>query len=234
MRAPPRWCLLAVGASLWAASGAAAQETPGSADVLVVVDGPGSARVEARYQVAPAPTPLAFRALAAPCTEIRDPRLERSGQGVELTAEREGPWLVLRDTTRVGTGDALRGTVRYEVRTTGTLDRVPLPVLEVPVPQMDGEREGTVRVEVRVPDPEERVVFPHMTHDGPSWSARYVAVPSFVGVAGVHRDGTACAPTSPVPPDGGLVWRFWLLVGIMAAWVPLYLAWARRTDGEDA
>jgi len=40
-------------------------------------------------------------------------------------------------------------------------------------------------------------------------------------------------PTVEDGDDGGLVWRFFLLVGIMVAWVPVYLAWARRS-GENA
>ena len=33
--------------------------------------------------------------------------------------------------------------------------------------------------------------------------------------------------------DGGLVWRFCVLVGIMIVWVPLYLAWARRSGERE-
>jgi len=33
--------------------------------------------------------------------------------------------------------------------------------------------------------------------------------------------------------NGGLVWRFFLLVGIMITWVPLYLAWARRSTERE-
>jgi hypothetical protein len=75
-----------------------------------------------------------------------------------------------------------------------------------------------------------------MTRRGTEWDARYVAIPSFVQVSLTGVEGartTGCAATgAPVGSDGGLVWRFLLLVGIMGAWVPLYLAWARRSgDG---
>jgi hypothetical protein len=72
-----------------------------------------------------------------------------------------------------------------------------------------------------------------MTRQAPNeWSAHFVAVPSFVEVAGLRA--TPCDEGVGERGDnGGLVWRFVVLAGIMVAWVPLYLAWARRSqEGE--
>jgi hypothetical protein len=87
-----------------------------------------------------------------------------------------------------------------------------------------------VKVDVRVSDTATQVSFPHMTRRAPNeWSARFVAVPSFVEINGPRT--TPCDERAGERgDDGGLVWRFALLVGIMIAWVPLYLAWARRSQ----
>jgi hypothetical protein len=59
-----------------------------------------------------------------------------------------------------------------------------------------------------------------------------VAVPSFVEVAGLRA--TRCDEgVGAGGDDGGLVWRFCVLVGIMITWVPLYLAWARRSTERE-
>jgi hypothetical protein len=88
-------------------------------------------------------------------------------------------------------------------------------------------------IAVRFEDDTWRVQFPHMTRQAPGeWSARYVAVPSFIEIGGVPN--APCAEGGEGRGDnGGLVWRFFLLTGIMAAWVPLYLAWARRSMDLD-
>jgi hypothetical protein len=89
-----------------------------------------------------------------------------------------------------------------------------------------------VSVVVRFGQTDGRVEFPHMSRQAASeWSGRFIAVPSFVKV---RKPNPGCDALSRASGDnGGLVWRFALLVGIMVAWVPLYLAWARRT-GESA
>jgi len=214
---------------------ARAQEPYGAVDVEVTIDARGTARVEERYLVAPFPEAVELRALTSPCTDLGDVRVERSGAVVPILQERDGPWLVVRDTA-AAVGDALDLSVGYQVRWTATDSDLPLLHITTPIPQEDGEREGTVRVRVRFADPSSRVVFPHMTRRGTEWDARYVAIPSFVQVSLTGVEGartTGCAATgAPAGSDGGLVWRFLLLVGIMGAWVPLYLAWARRS-GED-
>ena len=118
--------------------------------------------------------------------------------------------------------------MRYDARLAGT-GAIPLVHLAYAVTGDGSTGNGPVSVLVRVSDPTARVSFPHMAREAPNaWSARYVAVPSFVEIAGVP--GTSCDEGSGTASDnGGLVWRFFLLVGIMITWVPLYLAWARRS-----
>ena len=78
-----------------------------------------------------------------------------------------------------------------------------------------------------------RVSFPHMTRQAPNeWSARFVAVPSFIEIAGL-RAAPCDEGVGEGGDNGGLVWRFFLLVGIMITWVPLYLAWARRSAERE-
>jgi hypothetical protein len=210
----------------------------GAVDIEVTVEARGAARVEERYLVAPFPEAVELRLLTRPCAGVGSVRVWRSGVAVPALQERDGPWLVVRDTTATA-GDTLDLQVRYEVRGRGIEPDIPLLLLTTPIPQEDGERQGTVRVRVRLPDASGRVVFPHMTRQAPAeWEARYVAIPSFVQLSLGGGEGAAtgaCAPEgTPSGSDGGLVWRFLLLVGIMGAWVPLYLAWARRSgdDGE--
>ena len=215
---------------------AGAQERAGSADLLVTV-APGEARVEARFTVAPVPAPVELRLLARPCLDLEGFHLERDGAATPVVSQREDPWLVLRDTSAAA-GDTLRLFVQYRVRWRGARAAIPLAHLASPIPQRDGEREGAVRVVARFTDGAGRVRFPHMSAGADAtWSARYVAVPSFVEVeagddAGQAPDG--CEAQAGAGADGGLRWRFLTLVGIMVAWVPLYLAWARRSGEGGA
>ncbi len=225
--------------ALGVVAGARAQEPIGAVDVQVTVDRTGTARVEERYVVTPGPRTLELRALLRPCAAIGEVRIERDGVETALVRERRGPWLVHRDTSVAPGADTLRLSVRYEVRTVGTDADVPLLHLTEPIPQRDGEREGTVHLVVRFADEGGSVLFPHVARaSATEWSARYVAIPSFVQVARPDATGgtsTDCASLDAAPgSDGGLTWRFLLLVGIMVAWVPTYLAWARRTAEDGA
>jgi hypothetical protein len=226
---------------LVAGVGLAAQEPTGRVEIQVTLERDGSARVEERYLLAPTPPAVELRALTRPCAEIAGVRLERGGAVEALDPERDGPWLLYRLPPGTLAGDTLRATVRYGVTTTARDVSVPLLHLTEPIPQRDGEREGTVHVRVRSAEPGASIRFPHMARasDG-GWEARYVAIPSFVEVARAQPpgDGGRDCATGEVPAagggggDGGLTWRFLLFVGIMAAWVPTYLLWARRS-GED-
>jgi hypothetical protein len=128
---------------------------------------------------------------------------------------------------------------------------IPLAHLANPLARKDSSGRGAVTVAVRFARSSGEVEFPHMTPFANSanraeqtaqagrngtrqalneWSGRYVAVPSFLKVGGF---AFACDRLPAAGDNGGLVWRFSLLVGIMVAWVPIYLSWARRT-GENA
>jgi hypothetical protein len=153
-----------------------------------------------------------------------------------MTESREGPWIsywIDRDTIARG-ADSLSLAVQYDVRL-GESGAIPLVHLASAIAGTGSTRTGPVKVVVRAPGAAHTVDFPHMTRQAPNeWSATFVAVPSFVEVAGPRP-----APCNEVVEkrgdNGGLVWRFAVLAGIMAAWVPLYLTWARRSgQGEQA
>lgn len=208
-----------------------AQAHQGTVAISISVQSRDSARVEERYALAPSAAPIELRVLTQPCATIENLRLERVGVALAVVQSNEGPWITYRDTTASGT-DALPLVVRYDVRLDGT-GAIPLLHITTPLVRNDSARLGAVSVEVRFADIAGRVSFPHMTRQAPTqWSARYVGIPSFVEVAGIGVTGCD-AIVGEGGDNGGLVWRFFLLVGIMVAWVPLYLSWARRT-GESA
>jgi hypothetical protein len=150
---------------------------------------------------------------------------------MSATESRDGPWVTFRDTP-AAQNDSLRLDVRYDVRLAGA-GVIPLVHLSSAVTGAGSARTGPVKVLVRVPDARSRVSFPHMARQAPNeWSAHFVAVPSFVEVAGLSA--TPCDEGVGERGDnGGLVWRFVVLTGIMVAWVPLYLAWARRSGERE-
>jgi hypothetical protein len=105
--------------------------------------------------------------------------VEQAGSVLSVTESRAGPWITFRDTI-ASRGDSLRLFVRYDVRPAGT-GVIPLVHLATALTGNGSPRTGPVTVDVRVPDAMARVSFPHMTRQAPNdWSARFVAVPSFV------------------------------------------------------
>ena len=228
------WIVLAAGQ----AGHLCAQTSPNRVEIVVTVGPGGRAHVSERYELPPRATPLEFRLLARPFAQVGAVRVDRADVGLVVTEERDGPWTVLRNGQLFSEADPLDLTVGYDVRLTGPGTDIPLAHLTSPIPQLDGEREGNVHVTVRFTGDPGRVDFPQMEQEsGAEWRARYAAIPSFVGVSLSEADRAAagdCPGGGEAPgDDGGLVWRFLLLVGIMVAWVPIYLAWARRS-GEDA
>ena len=211
-----------------ASRAAVAQQQPGTADITITVRTPNAVRVEESYVVSSS-GPLELRAVTRPCVVVEHMEIERNGTRRRVVESRDGRWITWRDTAATG-GDSSRLTVRYDAWLGGS-GVVPVVHLAEPLPRTDA-RLGAVSVVVRFARNGGRVDFPHMTRQAPNeWSGRFVAVPSFVKV----RDpNLGCDALSRAPGDnGGLVWRFALLVGIMVAWVPLYLAWARRA-GDSA
>ena len=211
------------------ANGARAQSREGTVDITVDVR-PNAARVEERYLLSPSAAPIAFRVLTRPCATIENVVLEQGGSILPVTESRAGPWITFRDTIARG-DDSLRLLVRYDVQPVRA-GVIPLVHLSSAVTGDGAAGTAPVKVLVRVSDSAARVGFPHMTRQTPNeWSARYVAVPSFVEVSGLRA--TRCDEGVEGGDNGGLVWRFFLLVGIMITWVPLYLAWARRSTERE-
>lgn len=177
-----------------------------------------------------------FQFLARPCATVGDVVITNGRKTASLVVGTNGPWRTITDTSAVSrTATSTDGVeVRYVVaRDAGDID-IPLIVPARPIP-MDGEsRLGSVTVVVRLPDARGRVSFPRLTRpdDDREWRGTFVAVPSFVHVR-LTPDARACAKGLPAGDDGGLTWRFWLLVAILVIWVPTYQWWARRqTDGD--
>jgi hypothetical protein len=210
-------CLAFVALVSGVARSGRAQTRGGTADITIEVASSNTAHVEGRYVLASPPPGVELRALTRPCATIENLRVEPASG---LVQSHSGPWMTWRDTTPPYSTDSLHLIVRYDVRLRET-GAVPIVYVALAV--------GAVSVTVRFDDHSRRVMFPQMTRKAPGeWSARYVSAPSFVEVAGVRK--AQCEEDEAGQGDnGGLVWRFFLLVGIMAAWVPLYLAWARRT-----
>ena len=223
--------LVAVSATILVAilpGGALAQARQGSIDVSITVPSADSAHVEQQYELRSS-APIELRLLTRPCARIENLRLERAGLGMTLVESRDGPWVTLRDSTPA---DSLPFTVRYDIRLAGT-GTIPLVHLAAPLARNNAARLGAVSVAVTLGDPTGRVAFPHMTRQAQNqWTARYVGVPSFIAISG-DAIRECDEQTGESGDNGGLVWRFFLLLGIMIAWVPLYLAWARRS-GETA
>jgi hypothetical protein len=175
--------------------------------------------VDERLVLPPSSQPLELRVLTRPCMKIEYARVERNGVDLDVGQFRHGPWIIWRDTT-VATGDSLRLRVRYHVWMGGSRT-IPLAHVQAPLATTLG---------VRFARAEGQVDFPHMSREDDGWSGRYVATPAFVKVAGFAFD---CDRLPPPGDNGGLVYRFTVLVLIMVAWVPTYLAWARRS-GDNA
>jgi len=209
---------------------ALAQSRQGTVDITVEVMS-DAAHVEERYLLASSASPIALRVLTRPCATIGNLALEQAGSVLSVTESRAGPWITFHGTI-AAQDDSLRLFVRYDVRPAGT-GVIPLVHLATAVTGNGSTRAGPVKVDVRVSDAMARVSFPHMTRQAHNeWSARFVAAPSFVEIAGL-RAAPCDERVGKGGDNGGLVWRFFLLVGIMITWVPLYLAWARRSEERE-
>jgi hypothetical protein len=225
------FCSLLLATMSTGLTGAArAQARPGTADIRIEARTPNAVRVEARYVLGPSPQPLEIRVLTRPCMVIEHVRLERNGVRLATAEARHGPWITWRDTTPP-TGDSISLLVQYDVWLGGSRT-IPLALLTNTLTGNDPSRQGVVAVAVRFIRVASEIEFPQMTRQAPDqWAGRYIAAPSFVKVGG---PAFACDRLPAVAgDDGGLVRRYWLLLGIMVAWVPVYLLWARRT-GEQA
>jgi hypothetical protein len=196
-------------------------------DIAVDVP-PNAAHVEGRYLLAPSVSPISLRVLPRSCTTIANLRIERDSSALSMLESRDGPWITYRDTIATR-GDPLRLVVRYDVRPAGA-GVIPLVQLASAVTSAGSTRTDPVKVAVKGSRRSGPGLLSHMTRQAPNDSAAYlVAVPSFVEVAGPRA--TPCEEgAGGRGSDGGLVWRLVVLAGIMAAWVRLYLTWARRSE----
>ena len=206
-----------------------AQSAFDSALVEVSVDDGGRVRV-AQIYAREAPTPMPeLRMLARPCAAVENVHIRSAGGDTPLQREADGPWVIHR-----APASAREATVeiRFDVTVTGSGMAVPLLLAGGQVARGTDGR-GRVAIRVRSRDSSIAVVFPRMSRPAPGeWRERYVAVPAWLEIT--RAGSTACGEAAARGDDGGLQWRFLLLAGIMVAWVPAYLAWARRADEQVA
>lgn len=212
------------------------------AAVVVTITADTSSRwvVTERFRMGAADDPATvgrFQVLARPCATIGSVVITNGRDTAPLLVGSTGPWRTITDTSAVSRSTASRAGVyvRYVVtRDAGALD-VPLIVPTRPIPMAGESRMGSVAVVVRLPDARGGVAFPRLsrTDDLRDWRGAFVAVPSFVRVR-LTPDARACELRMSTGDDGGLSWRFWLLVAILAIWVPTYQWWARRQPDGDA
>lgn len=178
----------------------------------------------------------AFLFLARPCTAMLEPAMVIGSELVPLAVEPRGPWRRLSEPTRTVAerGGAQRFSVRYRVKVDARAFDLPLIVPTYPLPKNADGRNGVVRVTVTLPDSLGVVSFPRFTRhaDGRRYEGRFPALPSTLRIR-LTREASPCDERVPAGDDGGLTWRFWLLVAILGVWVPTYQWWARRQpDGE--
>lgn len=209
--------------------------------VTVVVDSAGRARVVERYRVPRDTGALQLQLLERACASVGVVTLSNYVDTRILASTNGGPWTTLRDTT-AGRSAYNADSSGFDISYTVSLDSpsadIPLVQLTRPVPRVE-ERLGSVSLSVAT---DGEVRFPRLTRAAPGqlWVGRFVAIPSFAHVerpkgTSTSSSSTNCAAVVARPSsDGGLSWRIWTLVVIMVAWVPVYLAWARRAQEGEA
>ena len=233
-RARTSLVLLALGAAPLAA-----QQPLRGSEVTLTVGGDGSVIARERFDITPDSARPAFRVLERSCTAVGAAAYRARLGDVHLRESHRGPWRELLLDTAVSppaAGWPRDFDVEYVAWLRSGGSDVPLVVPARAIPATSGERPVTLIVDLEQV-PGARVTFPAMErHARNQWRARLVAMPSYVRVAwppGTPR--LACGDAAqPARDDGGLGWRTAVFIGVMALWVPLYLAWARRTRDEEA
>ena len=211
--------------AIGAASQAHGQVRQGTVDITVAARKPNAVHVEEHYILGPSSAPLEFRALTRPCVLVENLRIERDGSRLPVDEGHNGPWITWRTPTALE-ADSTALIVRYDAWLGGS-GILPLVYLAAPLTRRDSSRQDAITVAVRYAHDSGRVDFPRMTRQAPNeWSGHYIATPSMVNV---RPPSFRCDLPKVAGNDGGLVWRFYLLIGIMIAWVPIYLVWAQRT-----
>jgi hypothetical protein len=211
--------------AIGAASRAHGQARLGTVDITIAARKPNAVHVEERYVLGPSSQPLEFRALTRPCVLVENLRIERDGAVLPIAEGRRGPWLTWRNSTSLH-GDSTALLVRYDAWLGGS-GTLPLVYLAAPLARRDSSRQDAITVVVRYAHDSGRIDFPRMTRQAPNeWTGHYIAMPSMLNV---RPPSFRCDLPKVAGDNGGLVWRFYLLIGIMIAWVPIYLLWAQRT-----
>ena len=233
------WLLTRVAPEAWAQ--ASPPVSAAGVQVQVTVDSTGHARVLERYRIPRDTGRMQLQLLQRACATVSVVTLSTYADTFVLASTVNGPWVTLRDTTASGqahNADSSGFDVSYTVSPGAPSVDVPVVQLTRAIPRLEGEREGGVSLSVAT---DGEVLFPRLSRRAPGqpWVGRFVAIPSFVRIAQTRGATPVAGCASEVASDssdGGLTWRFWTLVGIMLAWVPLYLTWARRAQsgGGDA
>ena len=206
--------------------------------VSVVIDSTGRALVRERYRVPRDTGAIQLQLLTRACASVGEVILSNYVSTFVLPSTGHAPWRILRDTTGAAySPDSSGFDISYVVALGEQSVDIPLVQLTRPIPRREGEGEGSVSLSVLTGG---RVGFPRLARKAPSeaWVGRFVAVPSFVHVDQMGKVTSTVAdciaPAQRPISDGGLRWRFFTLLAMMVAWVPLYLFWARRTQEGDA
>lgn len=202
----------------------------GGVEIRVVVDGARRAEVSELVRAGndTATRASSYQLLSRPCAAIGDIALTSGSHAVLLRRVSNDPWQQLDDSTERNAARA-DATLSYGVSLAHGGRDIPLVVPTRAVARGSDGRAPGVAVTVVLPNADDRVTFPRMVRAGATgeWRGEFVAVPSFVSVEVGGANG-ACGDALPPSSDGGLSWRFWLLVAILVVWVPTYQWWARR------
>lgn len=178
----------------------------------------------------------AFMYLARPCVDVREAAIVTGGDVVPLVAEARGPWRMLRDTSQrdQGAARAQGFAIQFRMRVEGSAFALPLIVPTLPLPRGADGRNGAVRISVTLPDSLGAVTYPRFARDAEPrhFVGHFPALPSTVQIR-LTNAAQPCGDRLAAGDDGGLTWRFWLLVAILATWVPTYQWWARRQQDGD-
>jgi hypothetical protein len=196
--------------------------------VTIAVEGD---RARVRAELVPADSardaPAVFSYLAQECAPIDSLRVTRGSEVLALSETEAGPW---RRVTAPAPSSPSQGThlVEYVVRLLGGEPKIPIVLPADPLVRGVAHDPGAL-VTLTFRTGSGRVVLPRMERapDAPAWHGRYLALPSFVRVAGVGADGSCAAPATS-GDSGGLPARFYTFVAVLVLWVPLYLWWVSR------
>jgi hypothetical protein len=219
-------------------AGAQAPSDRAPARIAIDVDGSGRARVVERFIISPDTAAAVLRMLERPCARAGAASITTGGAAVAYMTSRNGPWQELSLTSHPSEPVVL--DVEYTVALAGEGGDIPILQPTRAVGASAGKEAPAVSITVSFPHDGPTVRFPRLERDAravnqrpATWSGEFIAVPSFVSIRVPGSAArSACVDRSGTHSDGGLTWRFWVLIGVMLIWVPLYLMWASRTGSS--